>query len=789
MTKTQITILLSIYYILGLVGFFNNSIALIATILFTLTLILLKKEIISCKISIILYLVFMLGIANCHFQLKDYDKLSTLAPQNLTITARITSIPTTNFADKTKFYADVINVKYNGKTEKNINSKTIATIIDKKDKLKNLEIGDMVESSGYLSKPKTATNPSQFDYANYLKNYDTFSLFFSKDANWQIKKKADTPYWKFLQNINKTRNSIIEKHAVNIKSPNIELLGGIVFGDDAVNPPDDIKKSFINSGLLHILAASGMNVTLIFGIWFFISQKFRFHYKLSILTGILLIIFYTCMTGFGPSILRATIMLIFILLGKLINRDADTIALLFFVAFLMLLHDPALINNIGFQLSFTVTFGLLITCPILFDKIENKYLNIIASTCLVPLIAQVYAAPIQMFYFNTFSTYSIFANIAIIPFLTIVSFLGFISSILALIPVICIHICKFSDLILNPFLTALINISNFFSTLPNSLIHTSHPSITQIIIYFLLILNLTYILKNGIKNKKMIISSVSLLCLLIFLSLPIKNDKCEIIFFSMGNADSALIKTPENEYILIDTGKAPYKTKASNAEQIIVKYMKDNGIKKLDALVLTHFDADHSGGSIGIMKNMPVKKVYITNFYNKTKLTSDIFSYFKANKIPYEVPKGNEQIICEKDFKLINVANKVNSLDSENEHSLINLLTCNGFKILFMADAGTTAYNKLNNKDLKSIDVIKLGHHGGRNVINKKMINNLHPKTAIISTGKNNYGHPNDSTLEILKNSNVKIIRTDYNNAIKVSIEKNNLEISTYKTNLKRFTK
>lgn len=789
MTKTNTTILMSIYYILGLVGYFTDAISIFALIVFVLTLILLKKELLSNKLSIILYLIFILGFANCNLQLNHSDRLSDIATGNLNLTARITTIPTTNRPDRTKFYADVSEINKDGKLEKNINSKTLITIIDKKENLNKLEIGDTISINGNLSKPKSAKNPSQFDYANYLRNNHTFSTFFSEGKNWQIKGKANTPYWKFLQNINKTRNSIIQKHAANIKSPNIELLGGIVFGDDAVNPPDDIKKSFINSGLLHIIAASGMNVTLIFGIWFFISQRFRFHYKLSILTGIFLILFYSCMTGFGPSILRATIMLVFILLGKLIDRDADTIALLFFVALLMLLYDPAMINNVGFQLSFIVTFGLLLTCPIIFDKIENKYLNILASSCLVPLIAQIYAAPIQMFYFNTFSTYSIFANIAIIPFLTIISFLGFISSILALIPVVCIHICKIFDFILNPFLSGLINISNFFSNLPNSIIYTKHPSVVQIVIYFLFILSLTYLLKNGLKDKKAVSIALISLCTLIFLSLPIKNDRCEIIFFDMGNADSALIKTPKNEYILIDTGKAPYKTKISPAEQIIIKYLKDNGIKKLDALILTHFDSDHAGGSLGILKNIPVKKVYITDFYNKTRLSYEVFKYLKTNEIPYEIPKDNQDIIKESNFELLNVKNKADSSDPENEHSLIDLLICNNRKILFMADAGTAAYKNLKNANLNSIDLIKLGHHGGKNTINKKMIKDLKIKTAIISTGKNNYGHPSNSTLEILRDSGVKAIRTDYNNAIKISIGKNKMYIYTYKTNLKRFTR
>lgn len=787
MSKTNSTILFSLYYILGLIGYFTEQVIPVAIILFVITIVLLKKNIIGNKFSVIVYLAFILAILNCNLQIKDKDFLSTIPPQEVTLSARVVSIPTTNHPDRTKFYTEVQNVKYDN-LSKETKSKTLVTIYDKKENLNKIEIGDILDISGKLSKPKQATNPSQFDYARYLKNLNTYTLLYVENDNWQVIKKANTPYWKFLQSINNTRDSIIQKHSMNIKSPNIELLGGIVFGDDAVNPSDEIKKSFINSGLLHIIAASGMNVTLIFGLWFFLSQKVKMHYRLSIATGILLILFYTCMTGFGPSILRATLMLVFILLGKLIDREADNIALLFFVAFLLLLYDPCLINNIGFQLSFAVTFGLLLTCPFLFESIENKTLNFIASTCFVPLIAQLYAAPIQMFYFNTFATYSIFANIAIIPFLMVVSFLGFISSIIAMIPYLCTYFCKLSDWILNPFLSALINISNFFSNLPHAIIQTPSPSIIQLIVYFTLILTLTCMLKKPKESKKFFPFIIILLATLILISLPIKYNDCEVIFFDMGNADSTLIKTPLNKYVLIDTGKAPYKNSQAPAEQIILKYFKDHGIKNIDLLILTHFDSDHTGGSLAILKNIKVKEVLINDFYDNSNLSKDIINYLKTNKISYKMPKQNEELIKERNFSLVNLTNKSGAKE-ENEHSLINLLTYKKTKILFMADSGTKAYTNLPKKYIGNVDVIKIGHHGGKDVVNSQMLKQLNPKVAVISTGKNPYGHPKKETIEILRESHVKTLRTDYNNAIKISLQDQNVEIDTFKTNLKRFTK
>ena len=365
-----------------------------------------------------------------------------------------------------------------------------------------------------------------------------------------------------------------------MKSPNLEILGGIVFGDDAVAPPDYIKNSFINSGLLHILAASGMNVGFIFSFWFCIMMFFKIPYKPSVISGMLLVVGYTLMTGLGASVVRAALMLLFVLAGKLINRDAHSISLLSFVAVLMLLYNPAYINDVGFQLSFLVTFGLLTTANIIIQK-NDKIPNKIMSLILIPIVAQIWVAPIQMFYFNTFSLYSVFANITSSILLIFISFIGFISSILAIIKPIADSICLIADFINNNLISLLITISDFFGSLPHCLIQTTHPNIIQIIIYYAMLLSVTLLIKQSkYKNAFITLISVSLILFISTISIPDKN--LEIIAFDVQNADSFAIKTPQNKYFIIDTGKMPYKSGNSQAKIIMLKYLKDRGIKNIE---------------------------------------------------------------------------------------------------------------------------------------------------------------------------------------------------------------
>jgi competence protein ComEC len=411
--------------------------------------------------------------------------------------------------------------------------------------------------------------------------------------------------WKFLQALNNTRHRIMNVHAKYLKSPNLEILGGIVFGDDAVSPPDYVKSSFVNSGLLHILAASGMNVAFIFSFWFVILNFLKVPYKPRVISGMLVVILYTLMTGLGPSVVRATLMLLFVLAGKLIDRDTHSVSLLSLVAVLMLIYNPAYINDVSFQLSFLVTLGLLTMADVIARKFNNVP-NWIKVPVLIPIVAQVWVAPIQMFYFNTFSLYSVFANIATVSLLSVISFCGFVGSVLAVIPQIADLSCMIFDFVLNYLLTALVYISNFFAGLKYSLVQTTHPNIIQLVLYYFMLGVVTVLIKDE-KYKKAFYVLLGVSLVLICTTIKPVSKDLEVIAFDVGNADSFLIKTPENKYFMIDTGKAPYGSGNSQAKIIMLKYLKDRGIKNLEGVIVTHYDNDHAGGVPDIISNTKTK--------------------------------------------------------------------------------------------------------------------------------------------------------------------------------------
>ena len=498
-----------------------------------------------------------------------------------------------------------------------------------------------------------------------------------------------------------------------------------------------------------------------------------------------MVILYTLMTGLGPSVLRAALMLLFIQAGKLIDRDAHSVSLLSFVAFLMLLYNPAYLNDVGFQLSFIVTFGLLTTGMVIFNRLNSLNLpEWLTGAVIIPVIAQIWVAPIQMFYFNTFSTYSILANILTVPFLSIISFGGFVSSILAAIQPVADFVCMVFDFVLKYALDAVVIISNYFAKLPDSLLQTTHPNIIQILIYYFIILLITVLIEIGL-NKKIILTALSAVIILLISTINIPNNKLEIITFDVGNADAFLIKTPENKYFIIDTAKLSYKSSASTAKLVIAKYLKDRGIKNIEGMILTHFDLDHAGGAVDLMNELNIKNIYVNSFDKDTYTVNKIFNTIKEKNIKTHLAANNSEIYKENNLFIKTFIAGIK--DNDNENSIITLLSCKDFDMLFMGDAGIQAFERIKQDIPHNIEVLKAGHHGGRNVVNKSMLEHLNSKVSIISTGPNTFGHPNKSTLDILRNT--LIYRTDRHNSIKITTRGQDFEIFTFDRLTKKYKK
>ena len=596
-------------------------------------------------------------------------------------------------------------------------------IVKAKDKIKvtylgtdSLAIGDIISFDCLLELPSNNTIFNLFNYKKYLLSNRIYYVTTIK--NLKIEK-----YNNFI--IYKVKNYIYSR-VDNLKSSS--YLKTFILGDKTTLNTD-IKEIYSLNGTSHLLAISGMHISLLALI---LSKVFKFKGNNILIS--LFLIFYLFLINFTPSAIRTVSSFIF-------SKYIDSKKLIFIILIIMLLYNPFYINNTGFIFSFVISIYLIYFK----DKINGNY---IVKTLKISLISFLVSIPILINTYNSINLISPFINVLVVPFVSMIIFP--LSIITLLIP--------FFDNILYVFIIILENVSIFLNKFS---INISLCSINIILIFlYYVIITLT------IYKPKM--SILLLFMILIHTNRFFLNDSF-ITMLDVKQGDSIFLKL-ENKSILIDTGGYYNSNIIDNRT---IPYLKSIGISKLNYLILTHGDYDHMGEAINLINNFKVDKV-IFNCGEYNDLEKELIKMLEKKNIKY--------YSCIKELNIDN--NKLYFLqtkeyDNENDNSNAIYTELNGYKFMFMGDAGVDKEKDILDKyNISDIDVLKVGHHGSSTSSSKYFIDTIKPKYGLISVGKNNkYNHPNKEVLNNLYNS--KIYRTDQDGSIMFKIKNNKLKIET----------
>lgn len=256
----------------------------------------------------------------------------------------------------------------------------------------------------------------------------------------------------------------------------------------------------------------------------------------------------------------------------------------------------------------------------------------------------------------------------------------------------------------------------------------------------------------------------------------------EVHYIDVGQADSILIKMPNGRTSLIDGGN-----RADG--DLVTSYLRSNNVKKIDYLVATHPHEDHIGGLPKVISEFEIGKIYMPKKTSSTKIFKEMLNQIKKKKIKTIFAKGSDVIYQDNDLQFITLAPNSDEYDETNEYSIVNKLTFKNVSFLFTGDAEKDSEDEMLKKGYDiNVDVLKVGHHGGRTSTNKAFLKKVSPSISIISCGKDNdYKHPHDETLARLKSINTQIYRTDEVGTIVVSTDgdkiyvNNDLKTNTYK--------
>lgn len=697
--------------------------------------------------------------------------------------------------------------------------------------------GDYICMSGTVSVPDSATNPGTFDQYIYLRNKGYYLCI----SNGTIESGNHRPYSieGFLYGIKNRCTKIIDN---SFDSESAGIVKAMLVADKSTLDKN-IKKLYSENGIAHIMAISGVHVAIIGMTLYGFLRKLRIGRLISGTFSIAIIILYGIMTGMSSSTERAVIMLILSIAAEYFGRKTDAPTSMGFAMIIMVLGNPYVILDAGFQLSFAAITGVTVVAPQLRkllgvfkrfikeadEKKKQKHKKIMSvrkmiikliDALVVGIASFITTTPVIIYYYYQFPPYSIFINLIVIPLVSLIvggSILVVLTGLFftgaAVVMTYPVRLILFSYK----------HLCIFASGLPGASVLVGHISIGMVFVYYLsvvlifAILRMIRIGKTEREGPILYLMLAAVLFLTVVYEVYSYDKSLKIVYMDVGQGDGVLLRTSGHGGILIDGGSSSNKRVG---EYVMVPVLKYYGVSEVEYAFVSHGDVDHVSG-LEYLLNEEQSGVHVVNLvlpeYGDQDALQELKSEAIANNVNIIYMKPGDNITYNHQHaETINIECLYPDeeagqgvLDTNNlsmilkttitwdvrEADIENLNKSSdsdaSLSLLFVGDAGIAAEKRLIElyeknslgeiSDSIACDILKVGHHGSRNSSGSDFLKRVSAMYGIISCGKDNrYGHPHAETLERLKMADTKYMTTKEHGAIILSIERGDWSLSGY---------
>ncbi len=505
---------------------------------------------------------------------------------------------------------------------------------------------NMIAVVGSLYKPQPPSNPGAFDFEAYLARSGAFAGLKGRQIDWKTKNaiadvnRGDNQAAAFSESsgmppskIQAMRQRIVRSQLLYLNVPEGPLISAIALGKQAVDLPYNIRDYFVQVGLAHAIAASGTQVSMLLALVLALTKGFSKQLQFSFGVGALFLL--VGLTGFEASVSRAALMGFGTLFALVLKREVKPLGLLLIAAIILLLVNPLWIWDLGFQLSFLATLGLIVTTPALMAKLDWMP-PAIASIFVVPIAASVWVLPLLLYVFNVVSPYSIFVNIIAAPLLWILSIGGMISALAGLIfPLAGSVLAQLLDYPAK----GLIAIAQYFSQLPGNSVAVGQVSEFQLIALYSLICwvwlgggkreegrgkreESPSTSLRGQKRKKKesrvvslpIFSSAAILPLAIvaaisIIVLPAWRSQTSLFQVTLlaTSTEPVLVIQDRGKVALINSGDE------NTVRFIVLPFLQKQGVNSVNSAIATHPHLGLNAGWGKLLERLPIKAFYDNN--------------------------------------------------------------------------------------------------------------------------------------------------------------------------------
>ncbi len=516
-----------------------------------------------------------------------------------------------------------------------------------KDDMTHFRPGQIISFPGIILPTSSAANPWEFDYKRYL-NLNGISTVVLIPSPGKISVDSDGKQGipeRFISNIRENLKNVISK---SIPSPESNLMLGILLGKRK-ELPDELETAFRRSGTIHILAASGLHVSIVIAFFILLFKKLKFKKTAIHLLTIIPVLFYALLAGGSPSIVRASIMGVLFLFAGAVEKEYNPLRALFFSAFVLLLINPYNLFNISFQMSFSAVAGIIILYPFFISLLPSKTalrktleeklptkaavtisnaLYFLVITVVISISAQLALLPILAYYFNEISLVNLPANLILIPLTSVILPLGFMGGFIGML---YYPLGKF--ILVYSFIPLKIAISTatLLGGSPFASFTAPSPTPVFIILYysFLLVFGLNFSLLTRNRKTTVLVLLVIAAIYTIFSTYESKKEQ-KIIVFDTQHSITVFINHKNRTIMTVRLQGKTGNRALKEIQWKAVSFLKKEGISKVDVLVISCMENNNPLILKNITEIIPARKLFISksscNKNNPNLLLSAVLS-------------------------------------------------------------------------------------------------------------------------------------------------------------------
>ncbi len=670
----------------------------------------------------------------------------------------------------------------------------------------DIKPGNIYSTLAKFYLPRRYKNPSSFDYPFYLKTQGVDLLAYVLSERFIVTEKTTAGQIAGLAH--RARKKVLFLLDENFKaSAQVKGLFHALFLRNKGELLEKNKQAFHHAGLAHLLVVSGLHLAWVF-LFFYLPFYWVLNFSkmlssrgwakwVATLLALLPVYFYVLMIGPSPPVLRAAMM---IFVGSLLwawRFRKDFFSVIFFCALTLLFINPTYLFDLSFQLSFLSLSVLYLSGKYFYhffkdrNSIRNsfykKVLQASLSTLFTSFVINLFLLPLTARYFHTYSTIAPVANLIVIPVFLFLLMPGlFFSVILS-----SFHLDAGSFLFEYVSLLAewLLTLVEWLSALPGAYFKMTSLSWPSLAALIFLVLACFYLHKLKKMMALLFVTFFFLAGQSLWQNYFSDQNQLKITMIDVGQGESMLIQLPNQKNILIDGGGPTYGD-FNLGEKVLVPELMRLGVKKLDAIFLTHADADHYRGLLAVLENFEVRQFCSTvllSSYPEIKLLSQQIEEKKIKSC--HLFQGQT---WQEDDVLFNIlwpnkiyqrdSNRASEIPKDNATSLVFKMCYQYFCFLLTGDIEDDVETQLvqSGFDLNA-HVLKLAHHGSKTSSTENFLNAVNPQVAIVSAGyQNRFRHPHSSILKRLNVMKVPLLRTDQDGQIQIIVKDKKLSFETF---------